>query len=246
MRNRQVILVFGVIILFSCSKSAMKGDDLRNINHYAAASTQKAAPDGDKYKAVNSIDKALVRNFVSTDLRTFFLSYDTNILRSLKFGGGPMPDTYSSSDIRYMVSKNIELIGILSSIRPSTYYDMNPEDDMVVYAGLIEMDIQVNGESMIVNKPFPWACIRTVLEGLVTGSGVISSYRQLVASGASWGTVRAFRWQSLKRYGGWIMAAGAIYDIVTECFSIFYYGILNTVYNTVNRAPFTETGSPVV
>ena len=36
--------------------------------------------------------------------------------------------------------------------------------------------------------------------------------------GGSWSTVRGLLWRTLKRYGGWMAAAGVIYDIATECF----------------------------
>jgi hypothetical protein len=153
------------------------------------------------------------------DLKIFFESYDTSILKAVIFDIGIESAQTDTSDentnIIYMVEKNAQLIGLLNTINPTTYYGMETNDPMVVLAGLLECSFQLEAG---VSKPFPWSCIWQVVGGLVSGGSVINSYRALINQGASWATVRSFLWQSLKRYGGWAMAAGAIYDIVTECF----------------------------
>lgn len=67
-------------------------------------------------------------------------------------------------------------------------------------------------------KPFPWSCIRGVLEGVLTGAGIVESYQALIASGGTWATLRSLLWTTVKRYAGWWAAAGVVYDIITECF----------------------------
>lgn len=63
-----------------------------------------------------------------------------------------------------------------------------------------------------------WGCVWGVIGGIADVTALYKSYANLIRNGATWGSVRTVIWQSLKRYGGWIMAAHAIYEIGTECF----------------------------
>lgn len=208
---RKFILIAGVILFVGCTKTKITEEKFG----------ENKSQDFVIKPSLGNRSAAESTNV--TDLRSFFLTYDTNILRVLRKGIDPAPDMLSSTNgpgVQYMIAKNTELIGNLSSIRSSVYYGMNPDDDMAVYAGIIEMVIQLEGGqgNIRISKPFPWSCIRGVLEGLLTGAGIVESYQALIASGGTWTTVRSFLWTSLKRYAGWWAAAGAIYDIVTECF----------------------------
>jgi hypothetical protein len=158
-------------------------------------------------------------------LQQFFNSYDTSILNRLRYSGFSEVSLFSinpmlSSDLEYIYSKNIELISLLHQINPSLYdpFAMNPSDELILYVGIIELHNELN---MTTNSDgraqFSFQCIRDIIEGIFTVGGVIRAYNTMVASGAGWGTIRTFLWQMLKRYGGWALAAGVLYDIVTTC-----------------------------
>lgn len=160
----------------------------------------------------------------NNSLESFFKSYDTAILKRI-ISIIPIEDEQarlSDSDLQYVIGKNTELINILGSMRPNTYNQnqMNMQDEMIVFAGLIELYIDLDpSSSKNINRALlPWECIWGVITGVLDGGALINQYKLLINQGASWGTVRRFLWQGLKRAGGWILAAGAIYEIVTECF----------------------------
>lgn len=157
----------------------------------------------------------------TVSLESFFRSYDTVVLKRI-ISIIPIEDEparLSNEDLQYMINKNIELISLLSSHRPTVYNpgDMQPDDAVVVYAGLIELSIELEYLRNSANR-FPWRCIGDVILASFNVASIIDDYRALVNSGASWGTVRSFLWRTLKRYGGFFAAAGVLYDIATECF----------------------------
>jgi hypothetical protein len=47
---------------------------------------------------------------------------------------------------------------------------------------------------------------------------LVEDYASLIRGGSSWSSVRGLLWRTAKRYGGWMAAAGVIYEITTECF----------------------------
>lgn len=146
-------------------------------------------------------------------LYNFFKSYDTVKLKAvmtLEVG------LTNNPNIQYMVDKNRELIGILSAVNPVCYNpeQMNPADDVIVVAGLIELYNEIQSGTNYI----PWECIKGVLIGIVGFGSVIDSYNTLVKEGVSWATARGFLWKVLKKYSGWLTAAAAIYEIITKCF----------------------------
>lgn len=227
LKMRQTIFLFMLSLLVSCSKNSLENKNI-SMPLNAVKTNDNSLPNSSNVNSnvtTTAFSSKGLRNeaLTNTSLHDFFLTYDTSVLRSFLIiiaeGEYNLYSNASESNIEYMVNKNSELITILQNINPVTYSGMNPNDDMVLIAGLFELYYELEQTTNSVNRaPFPWACIRTVIEGIVTGGGIISSYKAMVASGASWAGVRAFLFQSLKRYGGWMLAAGALYDIVTECF----------------------------
>ena len=62
----------------------------------------------------------------------------------------------------------------MSNIRPSVYYGVSRDDDMVVYAGIIEMVIQLESSqgNIGIIKPFP-GLVSEVFSGVLTGAGIV-------------------------------------------------------------------------
>lgn len=117
---------------------------------------------------------------VNTDLASFFRSYDTNILKSFRYEiAGPMMADENPANVQYMINKNAELINILSLINPVSFSsnEMSSNDDIVIYAGLLELYLQLAPpESTSVNRaPFPWECIWSVIAGYVDGRDLIKN-----------------------------------------------------------------------
>ena len=118
-----------------------------------------------------------------------------------------------------MEAKNLELKNILVAINPIAYSGADTQDPLLVISGILEMYFQLtSGQTPEANMHFPWQCIRDVIGGVLSGAAIIASYQNIVASGASWSTVRAFLWQALRKYGGWFTAATALYRIAKTCF----------------------------
>jgi hypothetical protein len=161
-------------------------------------------------------------------LEQFFKSYDTVILRRLKRPVAVMEDETAarsgSSDLDYMQQKNTQLISLLSAINPQVYNPalMNPADEMVVFAGAFELykEMQIQGKQVTDRMKVPWECIKDVLIGAFNIASIIIEFQALVESSASWSTIRPFLWRNLRRYGGWFMVAGVIWDIATDCFKL--------------------------
>ncbi len=161
-------------------------------------------------------------------LEQFFKSYDTAILRRLKRPVAVLEEENAaragSTDLVYMQQKNTELISLLSVINPQVYSPalMNPADEMVVFAGVFELyrEMQLQGKQVTGRMRVPWECIKDVLVGAFNVAAIIIEFQTLVESSASWSTIRPFLWRSLRRYGGWFMVAGVIWDIATECFKL--------------------------
>jgi len=166
----------------------------------------------------------LLKEKTVSSLYTFFKSYDPVILKRVRRGdlivsspGEPSPD------ITYMIAKNRELISILGSRNSISYNteEMNPADEMIVYAGIIELYTELKNDAQAPNPSpnfiLPWSCIRQVLTETLSIGSLIEDYYALVRNGATWGSLRTVLWRTLKRYGGWTLAAGVIYDIITEC-----------------------------
>ena len=148
-------------------------------------------------------------------LENLFATYDTNVLKS----------TDSLEVISYMVKKNQELIKILSSNFPHTYNTgLDPNDEFVTWAGLVHMLAEGEGHfnnatvSREARYSIDYGCVKGVLLGFFDVASLVEDYVHLIKSGGSWSTVRGLLWRTLKRYGGWMAAAGVIYDIATECF----------------------------
>jgi hypothetical protein len=179
---------------------------------------------GNKVSNENAGEKTVEKqNFSSTNLEIFFKSYDTNVLKSFIYViDEPIQANASGSNVQYMIKKNVELINTLSLIHPSSFTpgEINPDDDLLVYAGLIELYNQLASSSSInINRAaFPWDCIWGVVGGILDMGALYSEYKALITQGAKWSTIRPFLWNALKRYGGWIVAGRAVYEIVTECF----------------------------
>jgi hypothetical protein len=227
MKIKHIIFLFTPLLLFSCSKNSVENKNIIIAPGTVKTNDISIFTSSGVNSNVASMTSARIglssEVLTNTSLRDFFLTYDTCILRSfLMIITEPENIHYSTvrqSYLEYMLTKNSELIAILQNINPVAYSGMNPSDDLVLIAGLFELHHEFEQTPTSVNRaPFPWACIRSVIEGIVTGRGIIISYNAMIASGASWAGVRAFLFQSLKRYGGWMLAAGALYDIVTECF----------------------------
>ena len=161
-------------------------------------------------------------------LEQFFKSYDTAILRRLKRPVAVMEDEVAarsgSSDLVYMQQKNTQLIALLSVINPQVYNPalMNPADEMVVFAGAFELykEMQIQGKQLTGRMRVPWECIKDVIVGAFNIATIIIEFQTLVESNATWSTIRPFLWRNLRRYGGWFMVAGVIWDIATECFKL--------------------------
>jgi hypothetical protein len=161
-------------------------------------------------------------------LEQFFKSYDTAILRRLKSPVIVMEDEGAartgSPDMVYMQQKNTQLISLLSVINPQAYNPalMNPADEMVVFAGVFELykEMQIQGKQVTGRMKIPWECIKDILVGAFNVATIIIEFQTLVESSATWSTIRPFLWRSLRRYGGWFMVAGVIWDIATECFKL--------------------------
>ena len=161
-------------------------------------------------------------------LEQFFKSYDTAILRRLKRPVAVLEEENAaragSTDLVYMQQKNTELISLLSVINPQVYSPalMNPADEMVVFAGVFELyrEMQLQGKQVTGRMRVPWECIKDVLVGAFNVAAIIIEFQTLVESSASWSTIRPFLWRNLRRYGGWFMVAGVIWDIATECFKL--------------------------
>jgi hypothetical protein len=158
-------------------------------------------------------------------LHNFFNTYDIAVLNRLRNVEFDSVCLFSAGvevtpDLEYMYTKNAELISILNQINPIVYssHEMRQNDEMVLYAGIIELygELATSGGSSI-RTSFPWRCILDVLGGVFTLRDLISSYKALIVNGAQWSTIRVFLLQQLKRYGGWAMAIGVIYDVTTEC-----------------------------
>jgi len=124
----------------------------------------------------------------------------------------------------YMINKNKELINILCQNFPETYKrsQLNPEDEFVTYASVIHMLAEGRGyfntespEQLRVRVD--WDCVNTVVLGLFDVASLVEDYASLIRGGGSWTTVRGLLWRTAKRYGGWVAAAGLIYDISTDC-----------------------------
>lgn len=153
-------------------------------------------------------------------LEYFFNSYNSLALIS--------PDTLMTK--AYLIEKNNSLIGTLSQNFPNSYKrnEMNQEDEIITYAGLIHMLAEEQGffrdsstmPSQQAIRMAPWVdCVVGVLSGYLSVDGLISAYSTLIKEGAKWSTIRPFIKYALKRYGGWITVGWAIYDISTKCFS---------------------------
>ncbi len=161
-------------------------------------------------------------------LEQFFKSYDTAILRRLKSPVIVMDEENaaraSSTDLVYMQQKNTQLISLLSVINPQVYDPalMNPADEMVVFAGVFELykEMQIQGKQATGRMQIPWECIKDVIVGAFNVATIIIEFQTLVESNATWSTIRPFLWRNLRRYGGWLMVAGVIWDIATECFKL--------------------------
>ncbi len=162
-------------------------------------------------------------------LEQFFKTYDTAILRRLKSPAivkeVEEAARTSSPDIEYMQQKNVQLISLLSVINPVAYNPamMSPADEMVVLAGAIELykEMQLQGRNSLTGRMrLPWECIKDVLVAAFNVTTIIIQFQALVESGASWATLRPLLWNNLRRYGGWFMVAGVIWDIATECFKL--------------------------
>lgn len=161
-------------------------------------------------------------------LEQFFKSYDTAILRRLKRPVAVMEEENAaragSTDLVYMQQKNTQLISLLSVINPQVYNPalMNPADEMVVFAGVFELykEMQIQGKQVTGRMRIPWECIKDVIVGAFNVATIIIEFQTMVESSATWSTIRPFLWRSLRRYGGWFMVAGVIWDIATECFKL--------------------------
>jgi len=161
-------------------------------------------------------------------LEQFFKSYDTAILQRLKRPVIVWEEENTaragSTDLVYMQQKNTELISLLSVINPQVYNPalMNPADEMVVFAGVFELykEMQIQGKQVTGRMRVPWECIKDVLVGAFNVAAIIIEFQTLVESNATWSTIRPFLWRNLRRYGGWLMVAGVIWDIATECFKL--------------------------
>jgi hypothetical protein len=161
-------------------------------------------------------------------LEQFFKSYDTAILRRLKRPVAVLEDETAarsgSSDLVYMQQKNTQLISLLSAINPQVYNPalMNPADEMVVFAGALELykEMNIQGKQGTGRMKVPWECIKDVIVGAFNIASIIIEFQALVESSASWSTIRPFLWRNLRRYGGWLMVAGVIWDIATDCFKL--------------------------
>lgn len=162
-------------------------------------------------------------------LEQFFKTYDTAILRRLK---GPVgvkevegTARATNPDIEYMQQKNVQLISLLSVINPQAYSPalMNPADEMVVFAGAIELykEMQLQGKGQMTDRMgLPWECIKNVLVAAFNIASIINQFQTLVEAGSTWTTLRPLLWNSLRRYGGWFMVAAIIWDIATDCFKL--------------------------
>ena len=176
-------------------------------------------------KAVNPVPG---RKEAFLALEQFFKSYDTAILRRLKRPVIALEDEIAaragSSDLAYMQQKNTQLISLLRVINPQVYDPamMNPADEMVVFAGAIELykEMQIQGKQVTGRMKVPWECIKDVIVGAFNIATIIIEFQALVESSATWSTIRPFLWRNLRRYGGWFMVAGVIWDIATECFKL--------------------------
>lgn len=165
-------------------------------------------------------------------LEQFFKSYDTAILRRLKapaivkeVEGAARTARTADPDIVYMQQKNIQLISLLSVINPQAYSPalMNPADEMVVFAGAFELykEMQIQGKGQITDRMgLPWECIKNILVAAFSVASIINQFQSLVEAGSTWTTLRPMLWNSLRRYGGWFMVAGIIWDIATDCFKL--------------------------
>lgn len=161
-------------------------------------------------------------------LEQFFKSYDTAILRRLKRPVAVLEEENAaragSTDLVYMQQKNTQLISLLSVINPQVYNPalMNPADEMVVFAGVFELykEMQIQGKQVTGRMRIPWECIKDVIVGAFNVATIIIEFQTMVESSATWSTIRPFLWRSLRRYGGWFMVAGVIWDIATECFKL--------------------------
>lgn len=151
----------------------------------------------------------------------FFKSYDTAVLHRLikPVIETDEPARLSNADIEYMRAKNIQLMPMLNNIRPGVYNVsvMNPDDEMLVYAGLIECYYEMGG-NLTQRAAFPWTCIKDVILSAFNVSTLLNMFADMIASGATWSTLRPFLWQSLRRYGGWFTVASIVYTIATQCF----------------------------
>ncbi len=161
-------------------------------------------------------------------LEQFFNSYDTAVLRRLK---SPVivkeveeAARTGSPDLEYMQQKNVQLISLLQVINPVVYSPalMNPADEMVVFAGVFELykEMQIQGKQVSGRMQIPWECIKDVIVGAFNVATIIIEFQTMVESNATWSTIRPFLWRNLRRYGGWFMVAGVIWDIATECFKL--------------------------
>lgn len=220
-------LLLALFLVVGCSKtSSPELSTAGNLTETFETERNPGNPDISSGPFTSRKSSKVVNNpsFVGTDLVAFFQSYDTSVLKAILIP--PVEDMMmqsnpDSSNIEYMENKNVELINILSTIHPESYNsnEMNPGDEMIVFAGLLDLYIQLAPlESANLNMaPFPWQCIWSVITGYLDGSGLINQYKLFITEGATWTTVRGFLWQALKRGGGWIIAAGAIYGIVKTC-----------------------------
>jgi len=144
-------------------------------------------------------------------LENFFDGYDLSILNN--------PDSVVVGN--YMVSKNRELINILCTNFPQTYKlnELSETDVFITWAGIIHMLAEGEGRfSSGSMRAINWECVGNVVLGFFDMASLAGDYASLIKNGSSWSSVRGLLWRTAKRYGGWMAAAGVIYEITTECF----------------------------
>ncbi len=185
-------------------------------------------------------------SFVTSNpnLKDFFSSYDTSILRN----ADTLQPTAFAAICSYMVGKNSDLIQYLNQKAPSTFTiaDMDPNDDLVTVAGLIFMYLEDKDSSfkeysymrynnpahLAFSGPFTditltsirlnltgfWSCVGDVLLDVVGVGSLYEEYRNLIRTGATWGSVRGIIWGMIRRAAGWWTAVYGTYRIIRDCF----------------------------
>lgn len=163
------------------------------------------------------------------DLKEFYASLDKEILSS--------NDSLKIEE--YLKGRNRELLQILISKAPRTYEDASPDDQLLIFAGIVHMlaEDKLSGResgSLISEETISILnglqlkqairaegfldCVGAVVLGFFDVASLVEDYIALVQSGGSWSTVRGLIWRTAKRYAGWWAAAALVIEIGRECF----------------------------